>query len=65
MAKPVYRRVLLKISGEALAGEKRTGLDFAVIGQVCDVVKQCLDMGVISRYTCAHPFIGIYVHVFL
>ena len=46
MAKPVYRRVLLKISGEALAGEKRTGLDFAVIGQVCDVVKQCLDMGV-------------------
>ena len=46
MTKPVYRRVLLKISGEALAGEKRAGLDFQVIGQVCDVVKQCLDMGV-------------------
>ena len=46
MAKPVYRRVLLKISGEALAGDKRTGLDFEVIGRVCDVVKQCLDMGV-------------------
>ena len=46
MAEPVYRRVLLKISGEALAGDKRTGLDFQVIGQVCDVVKQCLDMGV-------------------
>ena len=46
MAKPVYRRVLLKISGEALAGDKHTGLDFEVIGQVCDVVKQCLDMGV-------------------
>ena len=46
MAKPVYRRVLLKISGEALAGDKHTGLDFQVIGQVCDVVKQCLDMGV-------------------
>ena len=30
--KPVYRRVLLKISGEALAGEKKTGLDFGVIG---------------------------------
>ena len=27
MTKPVYRRVLLKISGEALAGDKRTGLD--------------------------------------
>ena len=46
MTKPVYRRVLLKISGEALAGDKRTGLDFQVIGRVCDVVKQCLDMGV-------------------
>ena len=46
MTKPVYRRVLLKISGEALAGDKRTGLDFQVIGRVCDVVKQCLDLGV-------------------
>ena len=46
MTKPIYRRVLLKISGEALAGEKHTGLDFQVIGRVCDVVKQCLDMGV-------------------
>jgi len=46
MTKPVYRRVLLKISGEALAGDKRAGLDFEVIGRVCDVVKECLDMGV-------------------
>ena len=46
MAKPVYKRVLLKVSGEALAGEKHTGLDFEVIGQVCDVLKECLDMGV-------------------
>ena len=46
MEKPVYKRVLLKISGEALAGDKHTGLDFEVIGQVCDVIKECLDMGV-------------------
>ena len=46
MAKPVYKRVLLKISGEALAGDKHTGLDFEVIGEVCDVIKECLDMGV-------------------
>ncbi len=46
MEKPVYRRVLLKISGEALAGERHTGLDFQVIGRVCDVVKECLEMGV-------------------
>ena len=46
MAKPVYKRVLLKISGEALAGDKHTGLDFEMIGRVCDVIKECLDMGV-------------------
>ena len=45
-AKPVYRRVLLKISGEALAGEKKTGLDFDIIRSVCTAVKQCVDMGV-------------------
>ena len=46
MAKPVYKRVLLKISGEALAGEKHTGLDFQMIGEVCDMIKQCIAMGV-------------------
>lgn len=44
--KPVYRRVLLKISGEALAGEKKTGLDFDIIRRVCEAVKRCVDMGV-------------------
>ena len=37
-----YKRVLIKISGEALAGDKHSGLDFEVIGQVCDVIKKCL-----------------------
>lgn len=46
MAKPVYKRVLLKVSGEALGGDKGTGLDFQVIGSVCDVIRECLDMGV-------------------
>ena len=41
-----YKRVLLKISGEALAGEKKTGLDFGVISEVCEAVKRCVDMGV-------------------
>ena len=44
--KPVYRRVLLKISGEALAGEKKTGLDFEIIRSVCSAVKTVVDMGV-------------------
>ncbi len=46
MGEPRYKRVLLKISGEALAGEKGRGLDFDVIGSVCDAVKRCCDMGV-------------------
>ncbi|MGM9618592.1 MAG: UMP kinase [Oscillospiraceae bacterium] len=46
MEEPKYRRVLLKISGEALAGEKHFGLDFEVIGRVCDVIKRCVEMGV-------------------
>ena len=44
--KPVYKRVLIKISGEALAGEKKSGLDFGVISSVCEAVKKCLELGV-------------------
>ena len=44
--KPVYKRVPIKISGEALAGEKKSGLDFSVIGAVCEAVKKCLALGV-------------------
>jgi len=46
MAEPKYHRILLKISGEALAGEQHRGLDFDVIGGVCDVVKKCAEAGV-------------------
>ena len=46
MSEPKYHRVLLKISGEALAGDAHRGLDFDVIGGVCDVIKQCVEAGV-------------------
>ena len=46
MDQPKSRRILLKISGEALAGEKHFGLDFQVMGQVADVIKECVAMGV-------------------
>ena len=46
MEQPKYKRVLLKISGAALAGEQSRGLDFEVIGKVCDVIKECVEMGV-------------------
>ena len=44
--KAVYKRVLLKISGEALAGEKKFGLDFDVTASVCKAVKTCVKLGV-------------------
>lgn len=46
MEQAKYKRVLLKISGEALAGDASRGLDFSVIGDVCDVIAQCNQMGV-------------------
>ena len=46
MAEPQYKRVLLKVSGEALAGDASRGLDFDVIGKVCDVIKKCTQAGV-------------------
>ena len=42
---PKYKRVLIKISGEALAGDNKFGLNFDVIGPVCDVVKKCVEIG--------------------
>ncbi len=44
--KPVYKRVLLKLSGEVLAGEKGSGIDFDKVLEVCGAVKDCVDMGV-------------------
>ncbi len=46
MSDPVYKRVLIKISGEALAGEKKTGFDYDFIAKVCETVKRCTEMGV-------------------
>ena len=46
MSEVMYKRILLKVSGEALAGSARRGLDFSVIHSVCDVIGRCVDMGV-------------------
>ena len=45
-SKPIYKRVLLKVSGEALAGDKKFGLDFDILRSVCAAVKQCVQIGV-------------------
>ena len=44
--KPEYKRVLLKISGEALAGENRTGIDVDMTAKVAREIKQLRDLGV-------------------
>ena len=46
MEAPKYKRVLLKISGEALAGDERRGLNFDVINKVADAIKECTQLGV-------------------
>ena len=40
-----FKRVVIKISGEALAGEKKTGFDFELISEVCAVLKRAADQG--------------------
>ena len=41
-----YKRILLKLSGEALAGEKPMGLDFDTVLTVCRSIKKVVDEGV-------------------
>lgn len=43
---PMYKRVLLKLSGEALAGDKKIGLDYSIITKICESIKKCSDAGV-------------------
>ena len=46
MSQIKYKRIMLKVSGEALAGEARRGLDFNVIHGVCEAIKECTQEGV-------------------
>jgi uridylate kinase len=46
MAELAYRRALLKLSGEALAGEREFGTDFSVVERLADEVKQVHSLGV-------------------
>ena len=46
MSDAKYKRVLLKLSGEALAGEQKTGVNAEVIGKICDQIKIVTEMGV-------------------
>lgn len=41
-----YKRVLLKLSGEAIGGEEKKGVDADTLGKICDQVKNMVDLGV-------------------
>ena len=40
-----YKRILLKLSGEALAGEKKHGINEETMGEICDQIKRLVEMG--------------------
>lgn len=46
MSKLAYKRVLLKVSGEALMGNREYGIDLDTVGRVADDVIACLNAGV-------------------
>jgi uridylate kinase len=46
MAEPKYKRVMLKVSGEALAGDKKTGIDSETVARISDNIKKIYELGV-------------------
>lgn len=44
--KPKYKRILLKLSGESLAGEAKHGIDFDTVTAYCEPIKKLVDDGV-------------------
>ncbi len=45
-SKSIYKRVLLKLSGEVLGGEKGTGIDFKEVRRICEEIKEVHNMEV-------------------
>lgn len=43
---PKYKRILLKLSGESLAGANKHGIDFDTVVNICKPIKKCVDAGV-------------------
>ncbi len=46
MSDIAYKRILLKLSGEALSGTRGNGIDVDTLGKICDEIKTIVDMGV-------------------
>lgn len=46
MSKPIYKRILLKLSGEALQGEEGFGIDPSILDRMALEIKELIEMGV-------------------
>ena len=46
MSKPVYQRILLKLSGEALMGNQTSGIDPKIVNQIAQEIKSAHEIGV-------------------
>ena len=47
-AKPVYQRILLKLSGEALQGAEGFGIDASVLDRMAQEVKELVELGMLA-----------------
>jgi uridylate kinase len=45
MTAPKYKRMILKISGEALAGDKKFGIDTDTLSNICDQIVEAFNLG--------------------
>ncbi|CNI53994.1 uridylate kinase [Yersinia frederiksenii] len=52
-AKPVYQRILLKLSGEALQGAEGFGIDASVLDRMAQEVKELVELGFRSVWSLA------------
>ena len=41
-----YKRILLKLSGEVLAGKEGKGINFDTVTEICEIIKECKELGV-------------------
>ena len=46
MSQPIYKRILLKLSGEALQGDEGFGIDASILDRVALEIKELVEMGV-------------------
>ena len=46
MAEPKYKRILIKLSGEALAGEKGVGINIAIVQKMSEEIKEVHELGI-------------------